>query len=558
MARFHYFPKVHLYFFVLLSFKVSAQQPNCSLKFGTNIGGLADYMTEMPLVDVMRHSREWYTTNATGEQPFDSEKISGIPVDANGYPLEIPYSVNGTPQIIKTIWANLSAWPEGDYTLLFDGDGDFDYWGDLSLVSQSGNRKILKFIRPASNEGTFELKITRSNPANPVKNVRLLMPGTETTYQTQPFYLPFRQRLLPFKALRFMDWGQTNNFASADAASGYDQDSDSVRVEWSQRAQMGSFSWANNKGIPYEMMIELCNQLDKDMWICIPHNASNDYIRQMATLVKTRLKPNLKVYVEYSNETWNWMFAQAQWLNKFGQQTTSWPERIVPFIQNAMDRWTEGFAGQMGRCVRVVGVQAAWQDVSNRVVFNMRPNSFDAFSPAAYFGLSESSDSTLDVLGTNATANDIIFEARKSRLQDEMVWLRQQKTEIADVLKIPMIYYEGGQHLTPTPFGDEPTYAQALIDVQRDPAMYGLYNDWFDFLKTLNTSTEPTLFMSFSFVSSRSARYGSWGILETITQNIDEIPAPKYRSIMNQINNCPDCLPEGLKLCIPIKTQIIK
>ena len=136
--------------------------------------------------------------------------------------------------------------------------------------------------------------------------------------------------------------------------------------------------------------------------------------------------------------------------------------------------------------------------------------------------------------------------------------MKAQKAEIADVLKIPMLYYEGGQHLTPTPFGEEPTYADALIGIQRDASLYKLYNEWFDFLKTLNTTSEPSLFMNFSFVSSRSARYGSWGILETITQNVDELPAPKYQSIMEQINACPDCLPENLKKCIPIQTRVVK
>ncbi len=296
------------------------------------------------------------------------------------------------------------------------------------------------------------------------------------------------------------------------------------------------------------MMVRLCNQLGADMWICVPHSASSDYIRNMAGLVKNTLSPNRRVYVEYSNEIWNWMFGQAQWLNTFGNQATPWPERDVPYIQNCMDRWTEGFAGQMSRCTRVVAVQAAWQDVSNRIVFTMRPGSFDAFSPAAYFGLSDQGDATLDALGTSATPADVTAQVLQGRLVNEMEWMKQQKREIADVLNIPMLYYEGGQHITPTPFGVEPTYAQALVDLQRDPAMYDLYMTWFDFLRTMHSPAAPGLFMNFSFVSDRSARYGSWGILETITQDISQIPAPKYRAIMANI--CSDCA--GTAPCLPI------
>ncbi len=284
-------------------------------------------------------------------------------------------------------------------------------------------------------------------------------------------------------------------------------------------------------------MIDLCNRLQKDMWICVPHNASNEYIQEMATLVRDQLDPSLTVYVEYSNELWNWIFGQAQWLNKFGcvQQNKPWPEGIVPYIQNCLDIWTDVFEGQSNRLVRVVGVQAAWQDVSNRIVFNMRPGSVDAFSPAAYFGLSDNADAELDALGGAATADDVSQRVYAGRDINEIPWLRAQQTQIGNALGLPMIYYEGGQHITPHPFGVEPTYAQALLDVQRDPAMYDLYDSWFDTLRAIHQGDRPALFMGFSFVGNRSARYGSWGILESVTQNLNAIPAPKYEAILDNI-----------------------
>jgi hypothetical protein len=102
-----------------------------------------------------------------------------------------------------------------------------------------------------------------------------------------------------------------------------------------------------------------------------------------------------------------------------------------------------------------------------------------------------------------------------------------------------MVFYEGGQHLTPTPFGEEPTYAQALLDIQRDTAIYNLYNEWYDFVRTLQTGDAPLQLMNFSFVGGRSAKYGSWGILETMDQDTSLIPAPKYQStIENMVKAC--------------------
>ena len=39
-----------------------------------------------------------------------------------------------------------------------------------------------------------------------------------------------------------------------------------------------------------------------------------EYLTEFAKMVKTKLDPDLKVYVEYSNEVWNWGFQQAGWM----------------------------------------------------------------------------------------------------------------------------------------------------------------------------------------------------------------------------------------------------
>jgi len=516
---------------------------SCKIQIGTNLAGMSDWTTEMPFVDLMHHCRTWGTQNATwvsgGQNVWDSGVISSVPRDANGYPLQAPFLEPGlgleTGQRIYTVWASTKAWPAGTYTLLYDGEGELDFWGDADIISQQPGT-ILVNVTPGV-DNIIQLRIDSSNPQNHIRNIRFLMPGTENTYLENPYYQPWLDRLAPFKALRFMDWGQTNNWGYPNSWSAYDEDSDSIRQPWSARSRMTDYTWTQNKGVPYEVMIDLCNRLHKDMWICVPHNASNEYIEQMALLVRDQLDPSLKVYVEYGNELWNWIFGQAQWLNKFGcvQQNKPWPEGIVPYIQNCLDIWTDVFEGQNDRLVRVVGVQGAWQDVSNRIVFNMRPGSVDAFSPAAYFGLSDNSDAELDALGSTATAADVSERVYADRENDAIPWLHAQQTEIGQALGLPMIYYEGGQHITPHPFGDEPSYAQALLDLQRDPVMYDLYDSWFDTLRAIHSGDEPALFMHFSFVADRSARYGSWGMLESVTQNTDEIPAPKYRAILDNM-----------------------
>lgn len=59
------------------------------------------------------------------------------------------------------------------------------------------------------------------------------------------------------------------------------------------------------RGMSWEDQIDVCNYLNIDMWINIPVLVDDDYIKQLAALIKLRLKPNLNVNVEIGNELWN-------------------------------------------------------------------------------------------------------------------------------------------------------------------------------------------------------------------------------------------------------------
>jgi hypothetical protein len=43
-------------------------------------------------------------------------------------------------------------------------------------------------------------------------------------------------------------------------------------------------------------------------WFCIPFKADDDYVRKYAEYLKTNLREDIKIYVEYSNEVWNGFF----------------------------------------------------------------------------------------------------------------------------------------------------------------------------------------------------------------------------------------------------------
>ncbi len=524
--------------YLCFCFCLQAQlKDECKLTFGTNLSGLVDYGTELPFVDLMHNARQWYTKdNGNPADPFDSGHANDLSYRADGYPTHVPQSINNSDyeQRVVTIWAITDGWPAGEYTVLWDGTGELSFWGGYENLQQTtSNRITFDFLSPVNN--ILEMTMVTSDIDDPIHNIRVLMPGTESTYETEPFYSLWLEKLSIFPSVRFMDWGMTNSWGQPDTWS-WD---DPSLFNWADRAQMNHYTWATNKGIPYEMMIKLLNDYDLDGWVCVPHRANDAYIKNMADLFRDHLEVERHLTVEYSNEIWNWIFGQTQWLNKYGceLQNVSWPEGVVPYVQNCLDIWTTSFQNELNRITRVAGVQASWQDVSNRLVQNLTAGSFDAITPTFYFGFSDNGETILDDLAENANVTDVAFYARQG-MEQAKIWLETQKNELADPLGVPMVFYEGGQHLTPNPFGEEPTYAQALLDVQRDTSMHHMYLEWFDFLRTLQSGDKPLQLMNFSFVANRSARYGSWGILETMDQDTSIIQAPKYAAIVEAIEAC--------------------
>ncbi len=57
--------------------------------------------------------------------------------------------------------------------------------------------------------------------------------------------------------------------------------------------------------MPFEMAASLASQLRTNLWVSIPAHATDACSAAIASRVASYLTPGLKVYVEYSNETWN-------------------------------------------------------------------------------------------------------------------------------------------------------------------------------------------------------------------------------------------------------------
>lgn len=519
---------------LLLCFRTIAQNSSsCDLKIGTNLLGInyAQANTEQPFVDLMKMALNWRTQNNNSTTPFNTNVIDSIPKDENGYPLYLPVSVNGQslPQVVATTFCNGidGKYPTGTYTFIYEGTGTFSFGGD-AVVSSANVNEIKLNVNTTSNAG-ITLKILTSDINNPVKNIRLIMPNHETTYQTQPFNPAFLNKIEPFGTLRFMDWMYTNN---------------NDNIKWENRRKPGYYTQATygavmpRLGIAYEYIIQLANLTQKDIWINVPYMADSNYIAQMAQFFKDNLDPNIKIYLEYSNEVWNPVFySQSVWVSANAPSNLiNTPQKTAYFAKRVFDIWYQVYGNEASlKLIRVAGTQMGNPWVGQQMLAYLTSSGVDAVAPAAYIDFRSSHYDSLDVYGSNTKVSDVIRLTRKSFNELKPLYIQNSATAIN--YNVREIYYEGGQHLIPEG-GIQQPYGQALLDAQTDTAMYNVYQELMEFIRD---STQSDLLMHFTLTSRKSTTIGAFGCLESIY----ETSSQKYQSLIDFIDACDVVLDEN-------------
>ena len=366
-------------------------------------------------------------------------------------------------------------------------------------------------------KGGFFLKLMQTDPANFVRNIRVIMPGFVETYHENPWHPVFLRRWQGVAALRFMDFMHTNN---------------SKISTWSQRPKLADATFSS-KGIAPELLIDLSNCLQADPWFCMPHLADDDYIRNFAEMVRKRLDPSLKVYIEYSNEVWNGMFRQSQYAGeqgrKLGFAEKPWEAgwRYTAYRSVQIFRIWEQVFGGTERLVRILPSQAANPYVSERVVeFQDAYKHADALAIAPYisFNISPNSEPSADEVA-QWTVDQVLSHIETKALPESIRWIQGNK-EIADKYGLKLMVYEGGQHMVGVGGGENNEKLTKLLhQANAHPRLAGIYGKHFDAWEKAGGD----LFCHFSSVG-RWSKWGSWGLL----QHYDDNPAesPKFMATM--------------------------
>jgi hypothetical protein len=156
--------------------------------------------------------------------------------------------------------------------------------------------------------GVLTLALDFRRTGGQVRNLKVLQPGYSlSAYPTfSNAYVNLLKNLAP-NVVRLMDFTQTNN----NTVSSWDARTKPTDATQTKVRVAGDVVPA--KGIAWEYAIQLANTLGTNVWVNVPAQASDDYVRKLATLLRTTLNSNLNIYLEYSNEVWNTVFSQTKY-----------------------------------------------------------------------------------------------------------------------------------------------------------------------------------------------------------------------------------------------------
>lgn len=491
--------------------------PGAGEQLGANLPPITDYSRTHVYVDLVHQARRF----GLPDTPWDEKAILGL----DGWP------TGDFGIFLMTAQKGVKGIP-GTYHVSFTGQAQ------VSLVASKGtlydhhydasqNRSTIQLDLP---DDADQLALAFRQTSQGVRDLQVIRPGYDPAHPPL-FTKEFLDHIARFKTLRFMDWLRTNN---------------NPAVRWEDRPSTASIHYASNRGVPWEHIIELANLQHKDIWINIPGRANDDYVRQLAHLLKNRLAPASKIYLEYSNEVWNGQFTQhAQNFDEAEVDARQSPSSPLSF-DGRSDRATVGYrriawrGKQISDLFReVYGEQAMMTTVrpifATQVVnpyatrlglefiahnFGAPSQYFYALAGAPYFNLGDMQNQD------NLNADQVLGAMEKSIETLPRINHFEENLTLARWYGLPFLAYEGGADT----FGSGSIQAKKTANMM--PQMQTLCQRY---LHTWYASGGG-LFMWFDAGAGNwDSPYGAW----ELTTDLAITDTPKIRCLDNTLASPP-------------------
>lgn len=382
--------------------------------------------------------------------------------------------------------------------------------GTLTIVDRSPGRIVFDappettlFLRTDSGPDAFTL--------TPIEH--------ERDHERLVWYPELARKIASGAVLRAVHMQQTNWWYGDDATAA---------PEWDERTTPSDTRQSGSRGIAYELLIDLANRADVDLWLCVPHSANDEYVAALAALVRGELRPQRRVFIEVGNEVWNaippyepqrrWMTAEAD-RRGILQDLDDYARGVILHAIRTVEvgRVFEQTLGDE-RTIVVLAQQIGMDWFHNLAAERLGPQRIahvEALAIAPYFGHSAG-----PMLG-EASDGEIFAELERSL--DETLREASRSADAAERHGWPLIAYEGGQHMVALGGFDASDDARLQLKRLNESQRMGeLYQRWLEGWSDAGGG----LMMHYGLIYQQDGVWGAWGLFDTT----DQTHTPKSRA----------------------------
>ncbi len=321
---------------------------------GNNPGGIA-YWDSPYFANALANGGGWFEFDDSHWSLGDLALWQNPQFDANGYPkyLNSGRKLRAVTYALHSIYGDSrpSTWPvrdglaRGHVVLTWKGNADvrLDGNGAYLAAESSGaatgrllnGRRVYRY----AGDHVSWLEVHDIDTGNPITDIKVWLADPanpqNASLENQLFHPTFLARLgeADWGFIRLMDFMATNGSPVQDWSDRRPPAHAFMTGMLNPREPASGAGGDRETGIAFEHMVALANASDKDLWICVPHLATDDFVRKLAQLIRygsdgvnpydhvvanpvyAPLEAGRRVYVEYSNEIWSggWSFAQGDW-----------------------------------------------------------------------------------------------------------------------------------------------------------------------------------------------------------------------------------------------------
>lgn len=530
-----------------------AENPNApDMAVGMNLGMVNDWTHSWIFRDAFKLART-FTTRSVNTTTFEFAYNGPPAMDADGWVTSIPAdTINENGETI-TYWADSILFsqggnPAGTYRAEWSGQGEITFGAIPIETGTTPDGRSYALLDVAENQTLFT-RITETNPDDYIRDIQFFMPDHEGQSldmedwqpgsDESPYHPLFLERLQSFDTLRFMQWQQVNS-DDRDVLT-----ADDLRpVTHASQGSTGDRSIFN--GVSVEYQVQLANDLGANAYFNMPHQADDSYVRAFAEYVRDNIHDDAEVFVEYSNEVWNYAFGFSAnaWI---GEQQELPENEGMSFVdvwaqeaRRDFGIWTDVFSGREDRLTRVAAGQQNNPWLTGQLLERMN-GEFDAVSSTSYAGLGTSN---IDWIDETTTQDDIIDWVLENSVpyslqtQAAHVELAEQYTEELG-REIDFVTYEGGSHLDA--FGTE--YQELVHSVQDNSRFREVYEALLHGMNELGVDMHT----QYVFTSQGEATpWGEFGVLHEMDVPLED--AHEYRALVDFINGDLDVPTVGVSI----------